>query len=183
MVDTDQGNLYITNGNLLNAAGNDSSPYTQISGGTTVQINLTQKIDYILQNVVTFIPIPISKGIRGTTPYARALDLKRITETISLQGFLADEKTARAIDKRNSLITLMKTGNALTAIWGLGNYQTVWRPNINPQTNTGAFFTKLQFTETAGLVGDAHTADAAAQQLFIARNIAIQLQLGRGKDM
>jgi len=84
MVDIDAGNLYITTGTL------DSSPATSISGGTTVQINLTQKIDYISQNIILFIPIPVSKGNRGTKiPHVRALDIKRITETLGVQGFFS----------------------------------------------------------------------------------------------
>ena len=70
MVNIDQGNLYITTGTL-----DGSAPHSTISGGTTVHINLTQKIDYILINAVSFLPIPLSVGNRGTIkPFARAID-------------------------------------------------------------------------------------------------------------
>ncbi len=183
MVDTDQGNLFITNGTFQDATGKENPPFTQISGGTTVQINLTQKIDYILLNAVTFLPIFISKGNRGDIPFARARDLKLITETISVQGFLAEDENERAIDKRNLLIALMQTGSALKIIWGLGNYQTFWQPDDNAEVNTGAFITKLQFTETVGILGELKLSDTVNDQAFVTRNIAVQLQVGRGKDL
>ncbi len=185
MVDIDQGNLYITTGTLV------GSPVTSISGGTTVYINLTQKIDYIIINAVLFIPIPLSSGNRVTVkPYARAIDLKRITETIGIQGFLAEEETERAITKRNNLITLMKEADESKVVWGLGNYQTVWKPSTNPRTSgdTGGFITKLQFTEVAGkgapeIIGEVHLTDVSSNVAYIRRGIAIQMTISRGKDL
>ena len=182
MVDIDQGSVYITTGSLV------GDPATSIDSGTTVQINTTEKIDYILQNGIVFIPIPLSKGSRATVkPYSRAIDLKRITETISIQGFLAEETNERAITKRNNLITFAKEGGELTVVWGLGNYQTVLKASSNPKTSgdTGAFIMKLQFTETAipEMVGEPHSSDVAGDVAYIVRSIAVQIQLGRGKDM
>ena len=101
----DPGNIYITSGTV---SGNT------ITGGTTVDIQTT-KIDQNMDNQVTILPIPISKGSRSSkTAYARAIDLKRIKEVVSVQGFLIEEPTSRAIDKKNNLLTLAKKGGALT---------------------------------------------------------------------
>lgn len=177
MVDIDQGNLYITTGTL------NANPATTITGGTTVQINLTQKIDYILQNPIIFLAIPVSVGNRGNkTPSSRAIDLKMIRETISAQGFLAEDTTERAIDKRNNLIDFKRNKDALTIVWGRGNYQTSWRPKVAP---FGGFITKLQFTQSteAEVLGDIHTTDSSGDVAFVRNSMAVQIQLGRGKDL
>ncbi len=168
MVNIDVGNIYITSGTV---SGNT------ITGGTTVDIQTT-KIDQNMDNQVTILPIPISRGSRSSkTAYARAIDLKRIKEVVSVQGFLIDEPPSRAIDKKNNLLTLAKTGGALTLVWGQGNYQTLWKPSTSPY---GVFILKIMFTETAGLIADASgfTGDPPPE-----RSMAIQIQLVRGKDM
>ena len=185
MVDIDQGNLYITTGTLV------GSPVTSITGGTSIHVNLTQKIDYIIINAIGFLPIPVSTGNRSTIkPFARAIDLKIITETLGVTGFLAEEETERAITKRNNLVTLMKEGNELKVVWGLGNYQTVWKPSSNPKTSgdTGGFITKLTFTEVAGkgapeVLGDVHASDVSSKVAYVRRAIGVILSLGRGKDL
>jgi len=192
MPDIDQGNIYITSGTLNKTSsktGFRAGGFTDISGGLTVQVNTTQKIDHILQNPIVFLPIPVSRGNRGAIqPFTRALDIKRITETISIQGMLAEESNERAIDKKNNLISLAKTGGELTAVWGLGKYQNVFQPDDSPKTTgqTGVFIMKLQFTETANpeFVGEAAlSTDASQDEVFMARSIAVQIQLGRGKDL
>lgn len=175
----DPGNIYV--------AWLDWTPDTlPISGNTithtankVVKITTT-KIDVNLDNSISLLPIPVSKGGRGAnTTYARAIDLKNIKEGITVQGYLADETNESAITKRNNLISLGKDNDALTVVWGQGNYQTLWRPNQNaPKTDTGVFIQKVMFTETAGIVGEAVSGDAQPD-----RNIAIQITLVRGKDM
>jgi hypothetical protein len=102
----DAGNIYICDLDW------DSNP-NAISGNTithdankVVKIDTT-KIDFNFDNAVTVIPIPVSKGNRTSkTAYARAIDLKRIKEVVSVQGFLADESGESAITKRNNLLTM-----------------------------------------------------------------------------
>lgn len=165
MVAIDVGNVYITTGSI---SGNT------ITGGTTVKIHST-KIDYNLDNAIIAIAIPVSKGNRGETPYARIVDLKRIKELIAVQGFLIEETPTRAITKRNNLIALSKTGNALSVVWGQGNYQTVWKPGTSPY---GIFIQKFQITEVAGQIGEGFTGDPPPE-----RSLAINITLIRGKDM
>ncbi len=166
MVAIDTGNLYITSGSV---SGNT------ITGGTTVQIQTT-KLDYNYNNALQKVPIPVSKGNRTTTTaYGRTIDIKRIDEAISVQGFLIEETGSRAIDKRNNLITLGKTGGGLTVVLGQGNYQTLWKAGTSPY---GAFIQKMMITETAGQVGIAYTGDTPPES-----SLAIQMTLVRGKDM
>ena len=168
MISIDNGNLYITSGSV---SGNT------ITGGTTVQIQTT-KNDYNYNNNVAVLPITISKGNRTSkTAYARAIDLKIINEAVSVQGFLIEELTSRAIDKRNNLITLGKTGGGLTMVWGQGNYQTLWEPGTSPY---GVFIQKMMITEIAGQIvtESGFTGDPPPE-----RSLAIQVTLIRGKDL
>lgn len=176
MTDTtiDAGNLYVTDGSI---SGN-----TITTTGSEIVIQIqTTKIEYDLEGGVVVISIPVSKGNRGTqTPYARVIDLKRIKEVVSIQGFLVDESDSRALTKRDNLISLSKSGGALTIVWGQDNYQTIWKPDDDPETNTGAFITKTKFTETAGSLSDegGFSGDPPPE-----KNIAINIQFVRGKDM
>lgn len=147
-----------------------------VSDGTTVVEIFSAKIDQNYDNAITQIPIPVSSGNRASgTPYSRVIDIKRIKEVVSVQGHLEDESTESANTKRNNLLTLGKTGDALTIVWGLGNYQTIWQPNTPPY---GAFILKMMFTETGGMYGENVTGDSQPE-----RKIDIQIQLVRGKDM
>ncbi len=171
MTDTtiDAGNIYITDG---------SSTTTTITttGSQKVVRITTTKSDYNYDNSIIQIPIPVSAGDRTSkTPYSRALDLKRIKEVISVQGFLADEETESAITKRDNLLTLGKNGDELTVVWGVSSYQTLWERGVIPY---GAFILKMMFTETAGIVGEPVSGNPQPE-----RNIAIQIQLVRGKDL
>lgn len=167
MVAIDAGSIYITDGSV---SGNT------ISGDSvTVRIDST-KVDYNYDNPVTQIPIPVSSGSRSSkTPYSRAIDLKRIKEVISVQGILADEETKRAITKRDDLLLVGKRGDELTIVWGQGNYRTIFERGALPY---GVFINKMMFTETVGIVGEGKAGDAPPE-----RNIAIQIQLVRGKDL
>ncbi len=173
MVDTtiDAGNLYISNGNLKS-----SNTIIKTTGTQKVVKIETTKLDYNYDNPVTVLPIPVSGGNRlSNTAHSRVLDLKIIKEVISIQGFLADEETERAITKRDNLIFLGRTGNGLLIVYGRGNYQTLWLPGTLPY---GGFILKAMFTETAGIVGEGKAGDAPPE-----KNIAIQIQLVRGKDL
>ena len=176
IVAIDTGNVYITSGDT-DESTSGTPPATNITGGITVQIQTT-KNDYSFNSKVTVLPIPLSKQDRSSsTAYARAIDLKMINEAISVQGFLIEESDSRAIDKRNNLVTLGKTGGGLTVVWGQGNYQTLWKAGVIPY---GVFIQKMMFTETAGSLIDivGYTGDPPPE-----RSMAIQITLVRGKDM
>jgi len=179
MVTIDVGSVYITNSKDVTT--------TDISGnGKTVKIRTT-KLDQNYDNPVLLIPIPLSFGNRkdaednedgGKEPFARAIDLKRINEAITVQGFLVDEVSESSITKKNNLLILGKNKGALTLVWGQVPYQTVWKPDKDPEVNLGVFINKITFTETVGIVGDTVNINAQPE-----RNIAVQFQVVRGKDL
>ena len=170
MVSIDAGSIYVTNSTNVTT--------TTITDGTIVRIAAT-KLDYNYDNQIGAIPIPVSPGNReDKVPFSRAIDLKRIAEAITVQGFLEDESGESAITKRNNLITLGKTGGALTLVWGLSPYQTVWKSDADAETNTGVFINKMTFTETVGIIGEGVSVNPQPE-----RNIAVQLQVIRGKDL
>ena len=169
MVDIDNGNVYFTTGTV---SGNT------IIGGTTVRIRST-KLDHNYDNTIAVIPIPLSKGNRDSkTPFSRAIDLKRIKEAITVQGFLEDESGESSVTKKNNLLTIGKTGGALTLVWGQSPYQTIFTADGDPEINTGVFINKMTFTETVGIMGDLVTGNPQPE-----RNIGIQIQVIRGKDI
>lgn len=177
----DAGNIYITNGTLDNSsAGTADAAKITTTGSKKVVRIATTKIDYNYNNPINQIPIPISSGNRATvTSYSRAIDLKRIKEVVSVQGFLADESTGTvagsAFTKRANLITLGKQGDELTVLWGVSPYQTLWQRGVLPY---GVFILKMMVTETAGIVGEPVDTNPQPE-----RNWAIQIQLARGKDL
>ena len=110
MVDIDSGNAYLTTGSV---SGNT------ITGGTTVKIKLTTKIDYTLQNDMSVLPNAISGGNRGTKePFTRVIDLKRIREEITITGNLPEDSDERAIETRNSLINFMRNEGEFPILLG-----------------------------------------------------------------
>ncbi len=191
----------ITDGNIYVFIGTVSTNIITHNANELVKIHST-KIDYSYDNPIVFLPIPVSKGGRGVnTLLTRAIDLKRVKEVISVQGFLDDESGESATTKRDNLLTLGKSADwgstkpdnttggstdgsfarntSLAVLWGTsGNYRTYWRPNDNAKINSGAFILKMMFTETSGIVGENVSGDSQPE-----RNIAIQIQLVRGKDM
>ena len=174
MVNIDVGNIYITSGTV----NTDNT----ITGGLTVKIQ-TIKIDYNYDNPIGVVPISVSKGNRGTTnPHTRTIDLKRVNEVISVQGFLTDEALVSAKDKRDNLLALAKNTGELSVVWGYkhssNDYQTVWRKGIAPY---GAFIKKMVFTETAGMYSEAPVGGASNQEPA-ERKMDVQVQLIRGQD-
>jgi len=173
MVDIDSGNAYLTTGSV---SGN------VITGGTTVKVSLTTKIDYSLDNAVNVIPSPVSGGDRGTQdPVNRIVDLKRIREDFTVQGTLPEEVDSRAIDKRNALISFMKDSGALTLVWGQSPHQTLIKPD-GANNAFGCILVKLGFSETGGFTGESLTADISADTTVVERTMDVQIQLVRGRD-
>lgn len=151
--------------------------YDFITGGTTVKIDPTTKIDYQLDNDLVVIPIPKSGDRTSTNPHTQIVDLKKIRETIAIQGSIAEETSEAAIEKRNNLITFMKQGNELTLVWGRGTYQTLMKPN-DSNSLEGVIILRLQFTESSGLLGESKTGDPAPE-----RTTDVQIALVRGQDI
>ncbi len=113
-VTIDVGNVYITTGTLQNASSQETSPFTKIEGGVTVCIKGTTKVDYVMANQLIARPIPITpRNIGVDTPFVLVKDLKMIAKSLIIQGVLPDEKSERAITKRDLLIAFMDSAEAL----------------------------------------------------------------------
>ena len=173
------GNVYI-----FVSKDNDGSSIGSISGNTITYTTgklveiWSAKIEYDYNNQLITVPIPISKGNRGDTPYNRVIDLKRINEVISAQGGLEDEGDESAKDKRNNLLTMGKEHGVLTVVWNEteNGEQTLWIQDPD-NDNYGAFINKMKFTETSGKLGESSTETTPH------RKIDMNIQLIRGKDL
>mgnify|MGYP001618254738 FL=1 len=190
-IKVDKGNCYITDGSISQSGNN--TLITTTGNQIVVQINPSTKIDYMYDNNITNIAIPLSKGSRANTPLNRVIDLKRIKEIITVQGFLADEQidtdnngtrdTFISAERRQTdLLELAKHRGELTLVYGnkfsTENYQTLWEAN---SLERGCFIMKMQFTTTTGKIG--LDIGATSGQFPPERNIGINITLIRGKDM
>lgn len=93
-----------------------------------------------------------SRGNREVVKPRKIIDLKRIQKVITVTGVLDDETSLRGITKRNNLLDISEFENALTLVWGKGNYRTLFLPAPDKSGN-GVFVLKIKFKETAGIYG------------------------------
>jgi len=161
------GNVYITTGTV---SGNTITHNTN----ELVVIHST-KIDQNLTNEIRVRPITVSKGRTGEEPVTQIVDLKIITESLNVNGVLDDETNESANTKRENLVNLAKLKRELTVVWGTTPYQTIWKQEAKKR---GVFVQKIIFTETSGIIGENVTAASQPD-----RNIALQINLVRGKDI
>lgn len=167
------GNVYITTSTVSGSTINNSVASQVVA----IHANPIEQ-DY--NNALRVRPISQPKGKRDQEPITQIIDLKNITESLLIRGYLIDEDGESATTKKNNLINMGKTGGELTIVWNTGNYQTLWTPNSNARLH-GVFIQTIKHTELPGSVGEAvsTTADINPPE----RKIAIQLRVIRGKDM
>ncbi len=184
MVDTtiNKGDAYITDGDIVTVSNTNDTIRTS-GNQIVVHIIPTTKIDYLYENAVAPIPIPITKQQRGQDPLDRIIDLKRIKEIVTVQGFLEDGGGSSAESKRDNLLTLGKKRGELTLVYGqrysTNNLQTLWERNSDER---GCFIMKMNFTSTTGKLG-LNIGGGGGSQEPTERNISINVSLIRGKDM
>ena len=175
-----------------NFASESSGTITRSGGYITHNINelvdiWATKIDFNYDNAIQLIAPVVSGGNVGSTKPTKTIDLKRITFSLNISGYLIDESGNSAKLKRDNLIALAslqgvddaKSKRVMLVVWGTNNAaneQTIWDPN---STLGGAFIQKIMFSETGGYVGEAvsTTADVNPPE----RQIGITIQLIRGK--
>lgn len=181
-------NTTIVDGHLYITTGTVSSNTISHNSGELIDI-WASKIDYNYDNPIQLIPSFISKGNSGDEKPTKSIDLKRITESLNISGYLIDESGETAKTKRNNLLKLAslrglddaRNKRVLTVVWGTTNAtdeQTIWTKNSNLG---GAFIQKIMFSESAGYVGEVVnvTADSNPPE----RRIAVTIQLIRGRDI
>tara|TARA_R100000501_G_C2586799_1_gene88112 strand:- start:280 stop:828 length:549 start_codon:yes stop_codon:yes gene_type:complete len=175
-----RGDAYITDGVVTHSG----TTTTITTTGTQIVVHIipTTKIDYNYDNNIVSIPIPVSLGDRAKLPLNRIIDLKRIKESITIQGFLEDSSGSSAENKRDDLLTLGKHRGELTVVYGhkytTNNYQTIFERN---SVGRGVFILKMGFTSTAGKVG--LDVGGPTNEETGERNIGINITLLRGRDM
>ena len=116
-----------------------------------------------------------SKGGTDEDKPRRVIDLKKITKIITITGLLDDETSLRAITKRNNLLNIGEFQRALTLVWGIGNYRTIFDP-VSDANKVGVFVIKMRFRETAGIYGVAVASDP---QPFTKNDVEIQFVVGK----
>ena len=141
---------------------------TLSSGATSVKIWCT-KLDHNLDKPIINIQLPRqtdgSNGFSGiSTSYL--IDIGRVKEIITVQGFLIDETTESAQEKKANLWTLTKDKSKVTIVWGTGSRAQTASGNIN----------KVGTTETAGQIGESKTNYESE------KNFAVQLAFMVGID-
>mgnify|MGYP001609138302 CR=1 FL=1 len=181
MVDTT-----IVNGHAYLTTGTISGNIITHDAGELIDIWFTNlKYDY--QDNLRIIAGVITKGDTGKEKPAKIVDLKRITEHVTITGYLADEDGSSAKTKRNNLLILASSKNLditdreLTLVWGTNtasDEQTIMSPI---STKRGVFISKITFIETGGYAGEAvsTTADINPPE----RKLEIVITLVRGKDI
>ncbi len=180
MVNIDIGNIHVTSGTVSGDT---------ITGGTTVKIE-TIKVDDNTQNKITEFNIPRSPtNATSDAPESNIIDLKRIKNAISIQGFLATDSDSSGYEKKRDLFVLQGLGgtnerafmsgqtvkNAMvTVIWGQsvpgGGYST------RQQKVTGAIV-KIMTTETAGLM----VTDGTGETHPVIFAVQVQIAVGKSR--
>ena len=113
------------------------------------------KIEYDYNNAIKSHPLSVPGGERGEEPEIQIIDLKLITEVISIQGGLEDEDSESAKDKRNNLLEMGKKNGELTVVWNrtANGEQTLLKKDRDNRLS-GMFINKMKFTETAGKLSE-----------------------------
>ena len=144
------------------------------SGATDVLV-WTTKLDHNLDKPVISINMPnfgddMDNKVEPTTTN---IDLGRVKQLITVQGFLYDDSSESALTRKTNLFKLVKFYRTVTITWGTdtgGGSQ-------NEQTATG-IITKCMTTETPGKIGtQGPTAGDSGE-----KNFAVQLALVVGTD-
>ena len=166
------GNVYLFDGvvssdNIIEANANEA-----------VTIHAA-KIDYDIQNEIGSYKKLVSRGDVGTKePENKVRDTKKIEKVISVQGYLADEASESATQKRNNIISLMENKGALGLVWGTyglsGRYQTLFNTSTKKVS-----VSKVKFTETAGMYADEDVTVESPPE----RKIDIQIQFVVGSSI
>lgn len=169
------GNIYITTGSVSgNTITHDTNKLVKIH---------SSKIEYNFVNEIKIRPLPETKGTTGEETETQIVDIKLITESITITGVLDDEAAESSFTKEQNLIAFGKYDRELTVVWGTTPYQTLWKPD-NDNKKHGVFIQKMSIPETAGIIGEAVTTDPSGGSTAQAEtNRAITIILVRGKDI
>ena len=116
------------------------------------------KLDHNLDKPIININMPSDKNSMSaeTAPTTLLIDLGRVKEIITLQGFLVNNAVGSAKDKKDILWAIAKYSRTQTLTWGTTAQQSV-SGNIN----------KIMVTETPGMiVGTANYGNETVEKGF-----------------
>lgn len=112
------------------------------TGYTSVKV-WTTKISHNVDKPFKDLQQPDLDGTKSTTEKTLLIDLGRIKEVITVQGYLVDESAEPALTKKdNILLMVRKQGVPITATWGTTS------KSMEGQIN------KVMFEETPGIIAD-----------------------------
>ena len=155
-------NMVVISGGSYDSSGDFAAE------GSTVTV-WTTKLDHNVDKPLTNIPeIRQDEAMENQdAPGTKLVDLGRIKELITLQGYLHDETTEAAVTKKANLLIIVYHKKAVKITWGTGARAQTYYGNVN----------KCMITETAGIVGQQQSGYECE------KNFAIQLSLLVGKDV
>ena len=159
------GNVYVTTGSVSgNTITHDANKAVEI---------FSARVEYNYINKIGGFGFKSKGNIDDDKP-RRIRDMKQIQKVITITGLLDDETSLKAITKRNNLLNLGEFERALTLVWGIGNYRTIFLPSADK----GVFILKMRFRETAGIYGEPVIADPQPMTKH-----DIEIQFITGKDI
>ena len=138
------------------------------TGQTSVEI-WTTKLDHNIDKPIIAINIPRQNNDveSEVPPVTYLIDIGRVKEAVSVQGYLIDEETSSALTKKINLRKIVFYEKEITVTWGTGaNRQQTYQGNI----------LKVGFSETAGIVGEGQPTGYEQE-----KNISVQLSLVVGE--
>ncbi len=142
---------------------------------TSVEI-FTTKLDHSLDKPIVGIAIPRQKSAMAAIDSSVYLiDLGRVNQVISIVGYLDDEGTISAKDKKTNLITLLENHRVITLTWGTDTSGK----SQNKQEYIGNI-QKVTITETPGIVVGSDGVATAGDSTE--KNFAVMLSFLIGAD-
>ena len=131
------------------------------------------KLDQNFDESLVVVPLPRQKDKGGDnnklTGEANTIivDIGKVNQIITVQGFLVDESTESAFTKKINLIDLAKNYRKVKVSWGDSSIAESFLGNIN----------KLAITHTPGLIGHAQPSGYESEKTY-----AFQLSFIVGTD-
>ena len=123
-------------------------------------------MDHNLDKPLVQIPLPRQKANFSDATRSYLIDIGRVKELVTVQGYLVDDEDSLGKTKKDNLFTLAKKSRTITITWGTTNQQTV-SGNIQ----------KVLVTETPGNIYGGTPPTVPDE-----KNFAVQLSLMVGED-
>lgn len=143
---------------------------------TPVKIWVT-KLDHNVDKSLADFPVVrlVSAQDSEQEPDSQLLDIGRVKEVITVQGYLVDESSESAQTKKTNLLKIVYHERSITVAWGTPDTAVPDNPRGREQSYTGNI-SKIGFTETAGIIG-IQQGPAGDTGYYSEKNFAVQFSL------